>query len=134
MENCIFCQIVAGSSPSWKVHETKDAYAFLDINPVSPYHTLVIPKQHYINMFDVPEDDLLAVMKTLKEVVDLYQEKLGLTNLQVLNSSGVEAQQDVFHLHYHIVPRRRDDGQDIQWHTYPEMRKTYDEMIDHLSN
>ncbi len=134
MENCIFCQIVAGSAPSWRVHETKDTYAFLDINPVSPYHTLVIPKKHYINMFDVPEENLLAVMKALRDVVNLYQEKLGLTNLQVLSSSGAEAQQDVFHLHYHIVPRRRGDGQNIKWQTYPEMRKTYDEMIDRLRN
>ena len=129
MNDCIFCQIVEGSAPSWKVYETDLAYAFFNINPVNPYHTLVIPKSHYVNMFDVPERDLLGVMQAIKHVMDLYQEKLGLKHAQVICSSGKEAQQEVFHLHYHIVPRSQGDGQDVKWKLHPEMRSQFDEML-----
>ena len=132
MSNCIFCQIVEGSAESWKVLETPSAYAFLDIHPVSEYHTLVIPKRHYRDIFDVPEDDLLQVMSTLKHVVDLYREHLGIQNVQIVNSSGAEAQQDVFHLHFHIVPRRSGDGQDVQWTTHPEMAARFEVLLGRL--
>jgi len=80
----------------------------------------------------VPEADLLGVMAALKGVVDLYDERLGLRHVQVVNSSGVEAQQDVFHLHFHIVPRHEGDGQDIQWTTHPGLRERFDAMLARL--
>jgi len=83
-------------------------------------------------VFDVPEADLLGVMAAVKHVVDLYRERLGIENLQIVSSSGAEAQQDVFHLHVHIVPRHDGDGQDVQWTTHPEMRDQFDAMLDRL--
>lgn len=133
MEDCIFCQVASGNAKSWKVYETDHAYAFLDIHPVNEYHTLVIPKQHYVNIFDVPTEELLHVMSALKHVVDLYQERLGLANAQIVNSSGTEAQQDVFHLHFHIVPRQKDDGQDVKWSPHPEMRDRFDDLLAKLT-
>jgi histidine triad (HIT) family protein len=62
MEDCIFCKIVKGEANSWKVYENESVYAFLDINPVNEYHTLIIPKRHYENIFDTPEDELIKVM------------------------------------------------------------------------
>jgi len=132
MENCIFCKIARGEAGSWKVFEDEHTFAFLDINPATKYHTLVIPKKHYVNMFDIPADELAHVIKTVKWVVDLYAEKLGIKNLQVINSSGAEAQQDVFHLHYHIVPRATGDGQDVKWTTHKEWREQFDEMLAEL--
>lgn len=132
MDDCIFCRIVRGEAPSWPVYQTDDAYAFLDINPVNAYHTLIIPKRHSVNMLDVPEADLLGVMKAVKHVVDLYRDRLGMRNLQVVCSSGAEAQQDVFHLHYHIVPRHEGDGQNVRWTTHPEMRAQFDDMLARL--
>lgn len=134
MDDCIFCQIVRGESPSWPVYETDDAYAFLNINPVNPYHTLVIPKRHSADMFDVSEADLLGVMRALKHVVDLYRDRHGMENLQVVCSSGAEAQQDVFHLHYHVVPRHAGDGQDVRWTEHPEMRSQFDDMLARLGD
>lgn len=133
MDDCIFCRVVRGDAPSWKVYETDTAYAFLDIHPVNPYHTLVIPKRHATNVFDVPPDDWLGVMAAVKEVVDLYAERLGMTNLQIVSSSGAEAQQDVFHLHVHIVPRHDGDGQDVRWTPHPEMRERFDAMLARLA-
>jgi histidine triad (HIT) family protein len=133
MNDCIFCRIAAGAVPSWKVYESSAAYAFFDINPVNEYHTLVISKSHYKSIFDIPAQDLLNVISALKYVVDLYHEKLGLEHVQIVNSSGAKAQQDVFHLHFHIVPRHRDDGQDIKWSPRPEMRVRFDELLARLT-
>jgi len=132
MDDCIFCKIVNGTAESWKVYEDDSAYAFLDIHPVSRYHTLVIPKLHYRDIFDIPEKELQAVMAALRKVVKLYEEKLGLRNVQIINSSGTQAQQDVFHIHFHIVPRQRGDGQNIRWTTYPEWRQDFDAMLEKL--
>jgi len=132
MENCVFCKIVRGEVPSWKVYEDEHTYAFLDIHPVNEYHTLVIPKNHCENIFDVTPRDALHVMKTVKTVVDLYHDKLGINNIQIINSSGVEAQQDVFHLHVHIVPRSANDGQDVKWIVHPEWREKFDALLHRL--
>ena len=105
MNDCIFCKIVKGEANSWKVYETKEAYAFLDIHPASKYHTLVIPKKHYTDIFDISEKELKAVMTLVKKVAKLYKDKLDIKNIQILNNNGAEAQQDIFHTHFHIVPR-----------------------------
>lgn len=133
MSSCIFCRIAAGQAQSWKVYENERVYAFLDIHPASEYHTLVIPKQHYENVFDLPEEELVEVMRVVKQLVMLYQEKLGIQNVQIINSSGREAQQDVFHAHFHIVPRRYGDGNNVRWTTHPEWRERFDEMLKRLS-
>ena len=134
MGDCIFCKIVKGTAKSWKVWENDDVYAFLDIHPASRYHTLVIPKKHYENIFDVPEHELKEVIAVVRKIAKLYEEKLGINNLQVINSNGAEGQQDVFHIHYHIVPRKRDDGQNIRWKTHPEWVSEYDDMIQKLKH
>jgi len=133
MNDCIFCKIVRGEAPSWKVYEDEHTYAFLDIHPATEYHTLVIPKRHCVNMFDVPEDDALHLMRTVKKIVDLYHDKLGIENVQVINSSGAQAQQDVFHLHYHVVPRSTGDGQDVVWITHPEWRAKFNSWLEQLA-
>lgn len=132
MDDCIFCKIAAGEVPSYKVYETAHAYVFLDIHPVNDYHTLVIPKQHYVNIFDVPEEVLLNVMSALKHVVDLYKEKLGLDQAQIISCAGPEGQQEVFHLHFHIVPRHTGDGQDVVWHPHPERVDRFPELLERL--
>jgi len=115
MENCIFCKIVSGEFNSYKVYEDEHSLAFLDINPIAEYHTIVIPKAHYVNAFDIPADVLSHVMHAAKQVVDLYAKTLGLTNLQILHNAGRDAGQEVFHLHMHIIPRKAGDGIKINW-------------------
>ena len=132
MSTCIFCRIAKGEAKSWKVYEDESVYAFLDINPVNEYHTLVIPKAHYENIFDVPEQELLKVMAVVKKLVDLYRERLGINSVQIISCSGEEAQQDVFHLHFHIVPRRKGDGQDVVWTTHPEWREKFDALLERI--
>jgi histidine triad (HIT) family protein len=130
MKDCIFCKIIKGEAKSWKVYENENVYAFLDIFPVSKYHTLIIPKKHYENIFDIPEKELLDVMSVVKKIAGLYNKNLGITNVQIINSSGREAQQDVFHIHFHIVPRKIGDQQDILWTTHPEWTNQFDQMLE----
>lgn len=132
MQDCIFCNIAAGQEKSWKVYESDSVCAFFDYFPVNKYHTLVIPKKHYKDIFDIPEADLYEVMKAIKTITKLYKEKLGINNLQIISSSGSEAQQDVFHIHFHIVPRFDGDGQNIVWHPHEEIREEFDEMLEKL--
>lgn len=129
MKGCIFCQIAQNEASSWKVLETEDICAFFDINPVNPYHTLVIPKAHYENIFDVPLEVLQKMMVAIKHITTRYRTKLGLRNIQIVSNSGAEAQQDVFHLHFHLVPRKYGDQQNIHWHSHPELRKRFDEFL-----
>jgi histidine triad (HIT) family protein len=111
------------------VYEDESAYAFLNIFPASEWHTLVIPKAHYVDVFDAPVAELVAVIRAVKSVVDLYRRVIGISDVQIINSSGAQAQQDVFHVHFHIVPRRRGDGQDVTWSVHPEWRDRFDGML-----
>ncbi len=132
MSDCIFCKIVRGEAPSWKILENEFVYAFLDINPVSQYHTLVIPKKHFENIFDIDDKYIMEISKVLRHLSQVYQQRLGINNLQIVNSNGSEGQQDVFHLHFHIVPRSLGDGQNIQWRTHPEWRTQFDQWLEEL--
>lgn len=132
MKDCIFCQIAQGNAPAWKVYEDAHVFAFLDINPINEYHTLVIPKQHYVNVFDTPVEELQQVIAAVKKITAVYQKELGIQNVQIINSSGREAQQDVFHLHFHIVPRHAGDGQNVRWHPHPEYRVRFDGLLERV--
>ena len=132
MDNCIFCKIATGEFNAWKVYEDDFTLAFLDINPVTKYHTIVIPKQHFVNALDIPEDVFLQVMSTVKKVVNIYKEKLQLENLQIIHNAGKIGQQDVFHLHAHVVPRYDGDGQDIKRKTSQVSTAEFAEMIEFL--
>ena len=104
MKDCIFCKIVAGEIPSERVYEDEHCIAFLDIRPVSKHHALVIPKKHFENIFDIPVEQLAHVTRVVKNVVDMYREKHGMKNVRVTANSGAAAGQEVFHLHFHVIP------------------------------
>jgi histidine triad (HIT) family protein len=133
MADCIFCKIIKGEMPSWKVYENEHVYAFFDINPITRYHTLVIPKKHSVDIFDIEEADLRELIAGVKAIARLYEEKLGIQNIQILSNSGAEAQQDVFHLHFHLIPRQKGDGANIRWKTHREYRGEFDEMLNALT-
>ena len=129
-ENCIFCSIVAGNVHAWKVLETETTLAFLDAHPLGLYHTLVIPKAHYPDIFTVTQEVLADTMETVRQVSLLYKVKLGLENFHVINNnSGRLASQSVFHLHFHILPRYPDDGISFTRYTTPDLSDRFEEMI-----
>jgi histidine triad (HIT) family protein len=132
MDDCIFCKIVNGDVPCRKVFENERVLAFLSIEPVVVGHLLVIPKEHYENIFDVPEDVLCEVNGVCKRMALLVREKLGASGVNVLNASGGDAQQTVFHLHYHIIPRNAGDGLDLRFHGRREVDEDLDEVYGKL--
>lgn len=111
--DCIFCKIIKGEIPSYKIYEDEKTYAFLDIACDSFGHTLVIPKKHCKNVLDCDDEYLQATITTAKKIAKHYVDDCGFDGVNILNASGESAQQTVFHLHLHIVPRKKDDGIDI---------------------
>jgi len=109
-ENCIFCDIVSGHTPSFKVYEDREILAFLDINPLAPGHTLVIPKEHYVDIFDIPEEILESIARVSKIIASKIRESGLGPDVNLFNASGVSAEQSVFHFHVHIIPRSPSDS------------------------
>lgn len=105
MEDCIFCSILQGKIPSYKVFEDAHAYAFLDINPFGRGHTLVIPKFHAPDLFHLPPEELAGVMPAVQRVATLLKTRLGCDGMAMLQLNGAVAGQTVGHVHFHLIPR-----------------------------
>lgn len=107
--DCVFCAIAAGEIPCFKVFEDDFALAYLDINPFSEGHTLVIPKSHTTGLLDTPEETLAALLARVKKVAAHLKTALGCDGFHILQNNGAAAGQTVGHIHFHIVPRRNGD-------------------------
>lgn len=108
IEDCIFCRIVAGQIPSVKLFEDDRTLAFMDINPSSDGHCLIIPKNHSATFFDIPEGDLMAVMHTARKVALAIKKSLTPDGMRVYQLNGRVAGQIVDHFHVHLVPIREN--------------------------
>lgn len=107
---CIFCKIINGEIPAFKIYEDEYVLCFLDISQASEGHTLIVPKKHFENLFDVDQETLNHMAQAVKIVTNLLKEKLGVTDVNLLNNSGTNAGQTVMHLHFHIIPRKEGDN------------------------
>ena len=107
--DCIFCAIAAGEIPSFKVYEDDLALAYLDINPFSKGHTLVIPKAHAAGLLDADDKMLSELILRVKKVAAQVKDKLGCDGFNILQNNGEAAGQTVRHIHFHIVPRWNGD-------------------------
>lgn len=110
MEDCIFCKIVAGEMPSHKLYEDDDVYAFLDIGPLNPGHTLVIPKKHARNSLAMDADAFSALAKKVHFVAQAVHKATEADGINIIFNNEAAAGQVVFHTHAHITPRFDDDG------------------------
>ena len=113
--HCIFCRIVRGEIPSAGVIETDEAIAFLDINPVNPGHTLLVPKPHYPLLADLPEPLAGTVCSLLPRLCRAIAAATGAEGLNVIVNSGRAAGQTIDHCHWHVIPRFNDDPVDWPW-------------------
>ena len=107
--DCVFCGIAEGEIPSFKVYEDEQVLAYLDINPFSKGHTLVIPKRHSAGLLDTGDQTLSDVIVRVKKVAAQVKAKLGCDGFNVVQNNGEAAGQTVHHLHFHIVPRWTGD-------------------------
>ena len=115
MNDCIFCKIVKKEIPCTKVYEDKNILAFLDITPVNLGHVLVIPKQHFVNIYETPEDVLTDMIKASKIVSQALKSGIGADGINVTMNNEPAAGQVIFHAHIHIIPRISNDGFPL-WH------------------
>lgn len=118
MSTCIFCKIVAGELPSFKVYEDEHALAFLDIHPVSTGHTLVIPKNHAGNIFEISAEDWSHVQETVRKTALAIEKSLSSDGINLNMNNREHAGQVVDHAHVHLIPRYKGDGLKL-WPHHP---------------
>ena len=105
MTDCIFCKIIQGELPCFKVYEDDRVLAFEDINPISQGHTLIIPKQHSKDLYEIPEEDLTALHLASKKIIKAISDALNPTGVACVQLNGKGANQVVLHYHLHLIPR-----------------------------
>ncbi|MDQ1299813.1 MAG: histidine triad family protein [Patescibacteria group bacterium] len=111
--NCIFCQIVERDAPATIVFENEAVLGILPIEPITEGHTLIIPKKHSTNVLDMDQADLIEVTKISQELGRQILVQQNASGLNLLHAAGEDAQQSVFHTHFHLVPRNSGDGLDL---------------------
>ncbi len=121
MEDCIFCKIVKGHERSTVVYEDGHSLAFLDIHPLNPGHTLVIPKKHYATMNEMPSEEVGQLFVSVAKVMRGVHKATEADGINIGQSNGTAASQEVFHMHVHIIPRFANDASGGL--TFPERKK-----------
>jgi histidine triad (HIT) family protein len=116
---CLFCKIVAGDIPSTRVFEDERTIAFMDINPGTRGHLLVIPREHSADLLEIAEEDLAACARTAQAMARRIKERLGADGVNLVNSCGPVAWQTVFHFHIHVIPRYTGDPLRLPWQPAP---------------
>ncbi len=115
MDGCIFCKIANGEIPSNTIYEDDDFRVILDNGPATKGHALVLPKEHYADLFEIPEETLAGAAKVAKTVAATMKDKLNFDGVNLVQNNGAAAGQSVLHFHLHIIPRYKSDGQNILW-------------------
>ena len=115
MADCLFCAIVAGEAPAQIVDSDEHTVAFMDINPATAGHALVIPRRHSADLLEISDSDLEHTMVTARRLATRIKAVLDPAGFNVLNSCGAAAWQTVFHFHVHVVPRYEDDPLKLPW-------------------
>ena len=115
-DNCIFCKLANGDIPTNTIYEDADFRVILDASPATKGHVLILPKQHYANMFEIDDEVLAKAAKLAKKVITHEKEVLGCDGYNVLQNNGEAAGQTVFHFHMHLIPRYKGDQVGITWH------------------
>lgn len=114
-DNCIFCKIAAGEIPSKTIYEDDDFRVILDLGPATKGHALILPKDHYKNLYELPDDVAAKVMQLVKKMATVMTDKLHADGFNLVQNNNEVAGQTVFHFHMHLIPRYENDGQHIAW-------------------
>ncbi len=114
-DDCIFCKIANGEIPSKTLYEDEMFRVILDLGPAAKGHALILPKDHYANLYELPDETAGKVMMLAKRMATQMTEKLGCDGFNLVQNNGEVAGQTVFHFHMHLIPRYTDDGQKIGW-------------------
>ena len=123
--NCIFCKIANGEIPSKTLYEDEEFRVILDLAPATKGHALILPKSHYKNLYELPDETAAKVMKLAKQMATIMTEKLGCDGFNIVQNNNEVAGQTVFHFHMHLIPRYENDNQRISWNP---LEMTQDEL------
>ena len=114
-DSCIFCKIANGEIPSKTIYEDQEFRVILDLGPATRGHALILPKEHYANLYELPDETAAKVMQLAKKMAVQMREKLQCDGFNLVQNNGEIAGQTVFHFHMHLIPRYENDGQKIGW-------------------
>jgi histidine triad (HIT) family protein len=131
MKGCVFCAIAKGKAFVRMVHADDKVMCFFPLEPEVLGHTLIVSRQHFADVRDTPADFGKTVFEAAHRLSERYGKVLGSTAFNLMNASGVEAQQSVQHLHFHFLPRSTDDGLQT-WPTLPSFRTDLDDLLQKL--
>ena len=130
--DCVFCKIVADEVPSVRVYEDDATLAFMDVNPLTEGHLLVVPKVHVRNLFEADAETLRRTIDSVQRVAYAARQALDTDSFNVLQANGPHAYQSVEHMHFHLIPRREHDGAGLDWALVPgseeEIRRVGDRI------
>lgn len=126
---CIFCKLANGEIPTATLYEDKDFRVILDANPASKGHALIIPKEHYRNLYDLDDELSSKVLVLAKKMVNTLKEVLGCTGYNIVQNNEKSAGQTVFHFHMHLIPRYENDQVGLGWHMYELTNEERDEIL-----
>lgn len=112
-EQCIFCKISAGEIPSRTLYEDEQFRVIMDVNPATRGHALILPKNHFANLYELPDETAAEVMKLAKKMAGYMTKKLNCDGFNLLQNNGEYAGQTVLHFHMHLIPRYKDDKQTL---------------------
>lgn len=115
MEKCIFCKIAAGEIPSATLYEDEEFRVILDLGPAAKGHALILPKAHYANLYEIPDETAAKAMKLAKKMAEAMTKALNCDGFNLVQNNGEVAGQTVFHFHMHLIPRYKGDGAGITW-------------------
>ena len=114
-ENCIFCKLAGGEIPTATLYEDEDFRVILDANPAAKGHALIIPKEHYANLYELDDELAGKVLVLAKKMITKLTDILGCDGYNIVQNNGEAAGQTVFHFHMHLIPRCKDDGVGVIW-------------------
>ena len=117
MENCVFCNLANGIWDSATLYEDDDFRVILDLGPASKGHALILPKAHYANIYEIPEELAAKAIVLAKKMAGIMTEALGCDGFNIVQNNGEVAGQTVFHFHMHLIPRYKDDKAGFGWNT-----------------
>lgn len=131
--NCIFCKLAAGQIPTKTLYENDDFRVILDLNPASKGHALIIPKEHFRNLYDLDEELAAKAMILAKRMVLKLTDILGCAGYNVVQNNEEAAGQTVFHFHMHLIPRYKGDGIGLGWKLGELSEKDVEEIINKMN-
>ncbi len=131
MKNCVFCEISQGRRDSHVIYQTDEVICFLPLTPQAYGHTIIAPKQHFADIYTIPEVILTSLTAVTKTLALHYKEQINATGVNLLHASGISAQQSVFHFHVHLIPRFENDGLNL-WPEFPPKTFNVDELLKKL--